>query len=560
MSSSDKTIKNTLSKIKEFTQEYEREQEKLANVISKAEEITDSLVSSLNLINPDPKEKIAHLEQEIQNWIDNSQIEMFAIENSITQLTNSSNTDQIRKQQFKEKIHYFRASDLSVLFQRDPNLKSIYYICSTLLIWFSVWVVVNHFQRTGHTIDFDFWNSAWEGVPFFFKLHLCLLLYTHAIVIFVQFIKVISERKGRINYYLLFTGYTLIQLVIPSVVFWRFRNTKRGLAAGTAMGAETVRIMMKIHSYFREKILYGLKQYHMEYASFSPNVKQNSAELLDITIENYVTEVKRFYYYMFCPSLIYRDSYPRLPKFRFGACISQFFNLLACISFFYVFVVYVIKPYLSQDYIISYYSVSSFIDDCLHLSAPASLSIMIFFFLILHSWMNFWSELLCHGDRRFYEDWWNCTNFEQYYRKWNMIVHEWLYYYIYNDVKRFSLGKSSRSLSRFLVFSISVIIHEILISMSINGFFPVLSFFFGGPGVIFTYIKTTKKQYNIIFWLELLIGPGIILALYVREFNLRLAFENITYNSHWHSFVPKLALMYIEPYKTRLLTLLNAKK
>lgn len=31
------------------------------------------------------------------------------------------------------------------------------------------------------------------------------------------------------------------------------------------------------------------------------------------------------------------------------------------------------------------------------------------------------------------QDWWNSTSFANYYRTWNVVVHDWLYYYGYRD-------------------------------------------------------------------------------------------------------------------------------
>ena len=70
---------------------------------------------------------------------------------------------------------------------------------------------------------------------------------------------------------------------------------------------------------------------------------------------------------------------------------------------------------------------------------------MLGFFGVLHSWLNAFAELTCYADRRFYEDWWNVTDFGAYYRKWNIVVHEFLFYYIYQDGIRFSLGRLSRT-------------------------------------------------------------------------------------------------------------------
>lgn len=33
----------------------------------------------------------------------------------------------------------------------------------------------------------------------------------------------------------------------------------------------------------------------------------------------------------------------------------------------------------------------------------------------------------------FLQDWWNSTSFANYYRTWNVVVHDWLFYYGYRD-------------------------------------------------------------------------------------------------------------------------------
>lgn len=32
------------------------------------------------------------------------------------------------------------------------------------------------------------------------------------------------------------------------------------------------------------------------------------------------------------------------------------------------------------------------------------------------------------------QDWWNSTSYSNYYRTWNVVVHDWLYYYVYKDL------------------------------------------------------------------------------------------------------------------------------
>lgn len=122
-------------------------------------------------------------------------------------------------------------------------------------------------------------------------------------------------------------------------------------------------------------------------------------------------------------------------------------------------------------------------DDCCHVtlcsvsSQPASFSREMFVFtfmtcclwglvlqfmagyFFLHSWLNLWGEVLRFADREFYsvrkvfvfsaslpilcpffvlyssQDWWTCTSFSAFYRKWNLLVHDWIKAYIYQDLK-----------------------------------------------------------------------------------------------------------------------------
>jgi sterol O-acyltransferase len=39
-----------------------------------------------------------------------------------------------------------------------------------------------------------------------------------------------------------------------------------------------------------------------------------------------------------------------------------------------------------------------------------------------------------YKSRNFIQDWWNSTSFAAYYRTWNVVVHDWLYTYVYKEV------------------------------------------------------------------------------------------------------------------------------
>lgn len=104
------------------------------------------------------------------------------------------------------------------------------------------------------------------------------------------------------------------------------------------------------------------------------------------------------------------------------------------------------------------------------------------------------------------QDWWNSTSFANYYRTWNVVVHDWLYYYMYRDflwvggylqrikkelqctatVFANSLHVSSicclfqMSEKRFkpaamlFVFTVSAVVHEYILAVCFGFFYPVL--------------------------------------------------------------------------------------
>ena len=77
-------------------------------------------------------------------------------------------------------------------------------------------------------------------------------------------------------------------------------------------------------------------------------------------------------------------------------------------------------------------------------------------------------------------------------------------------------------MSKYIVFMISAVIHEIIVTCVFGYFFPILFVMFGGPGVIFTRIKFGSGPYvGTLFWLLMLIGCGLLMVLFSREFYAR---------------------------------------
>lgn len=626
MTSSTDEENTTIQRIKSILNDYEKESSKLKESEIKTENLVNELKSTLSLVNENPKKKLNELISSLDNWIHSTQMEMEITKNALHSFEDLTANDQMKKKNFIEKFHVHRESDLSTMFHTDKNMKSLYFLILTLFSWFFLWVMITDYKQTGSVIDYEFWRRTFIGYLNIIKMWLAMFCYTLLIIPMVKFIEHDAKKANKIRFYY-YIIYVCYQLSIHFISFWFIFSRKINVVCSLIISVEVTRFSLKIHGYFREKLLYGLKEFHIEYASFafkssslrgkadesnngnstnstnnsnindkasssasdqdSKSTKTSKTEtlassskillanksksnnksesksyskceeniLVEIKIHDFKTEIKKFLYYFICPSLIYRDEYPRLTYHRPHYILAHIINFICCILFYYILMRYICEPYFSYSTIRDYYSLPHFLFDSFRFAIPGVCFLVIGFFLILHTWMNLWSEIILHGDRRFYEDWWNCTNFEEYYRKWNMVVHEWLYYYIYNDVVRLSKGRMSRFHAKMTVFGLSVVIHEIIVWQSLGFFYPILAFFFGGPGIIFTYIKTKQQKFNIMFWTKLFLGKGLLLVFYLREFNLRSFFaENVTFTHPYHEFIPRTILMFMNPYKEIILS------
>uniref|UniRef100_A0A8D0CYK8 Sterol O-acyltransferase 1 n=1 Tax=Sander lucioperca TaxID=283035 RepID=A0A8D0CYK8_SANLU len=197
---------------------------------------------------------------------------------------------------------------------------------------------------------------------------------------------------------------------------------------------EQVRLMMKAHSFVRENVPRVLT-WAKEKTSPCPVVPQ----------------VSQYIYFLFAPTLIYRDKYPRNPVIRWGYVATKLLQVLGCLFYaYYVFVRLCIPQFRSIS--LQLFDLRAMVLCIFNSILPGVLILFLGFFAFLHCWLNAFAEMLRFADRMFYKDWWNSTSFANYYRTWNVVVHDWLYYYVYRDLLLVS-AKSS-----IIILSVGVII------------------------------------------------------------------------------------------------------
>lgn len=102
-----------------------------------------------------------------------------------------------------------------------------------------------------------------------------------------------------------------------------------------------------------------------------------------------------------------------------------------------------------------------------------------------------------------------------YHRTWNVVVHDWLYTYIYKDMYEIVVPRN-KLLATFTVFFVSSICHDYIIVVAFRFFYPLFLIVFGGSGLIFF-----SNISNIIMWMIFCIGNSIVVSLFAIEYYAR---------------------------------------
>ncbi|XP_047642699.1 sterol O-acyltransferase 2 [Phacochoerus africanus] len=229
-----------------------------------------------------------------------------------------------------------------------------------------------------------------------------------------------------------------------------------------------------------------------------------------------------YLYFLFCPTLIYRETYPRTPNVRWNYVAKNFAQALGCVLYACFILGRLCVPVfanMSREP----FSTRALVLSIMHATLPGIFMLLLIFFAFLHCWLNAFAEMLRFGDRMFYRDWWNSTSFSNYYRTWNVVVHDWLYSYVYQDAL-WLLGGRARGAAMLSVFLVSALVHEYIFCFVLGFFYPVmlvLFLVFGGLLNFTMHDQHTGPAWNVLIWTMLFLGQGILVSLYCQEWYAR---------------------------------------
>uniref|UniRef100_A0A670ZN44 O-acyltransferase n=1 Tax=Pseudonaja textilis TaxID=8673 RepID=A0A670ZN44_PSETE len=363
-------------------------------------------------------------------------------------------------------IYYLLAGNLSLFYStllEVEHFRTIHHIfVAVLCIFVLKQIIVDSIEEGRFVLDFEIFIAGFRQLPTALFACLCMFLYT--LFVPYQALQIWSGCLKMTRFPNLLTVTLVVVLLLCHAAVLGFFPiyivvySNLGIGSRKIVLYEQIRFLMKSYSFLRE--------------SMPP--------LLHATDQISPPELSTYLYFLFCPTLIYRKSYP------------SFKNLFSL-------------PKVGRTNVF------------LYLSHSVISILFVVFYFFMDCWQNIFAEILRFADRSFYKDWWNSTAFSTFFRSWNVIVHDWLYYYIYQDFL-WLIGERARAGAMLIVFLLSAISHEYILTFSFGFFYPV---FF----VIYTYLLDYKMHeeqrkgpvWNTIIWICLPLGLGIFLSLYCQE-------------------------------------------
>ncbi|XP_065087172.1 sterol O-acyltransferase 1-like [Ochlerotatus camptorhynchus] len=430
--------------------------------------------------------------------------------------SNSRRSDRKRRTDGKlpDKVFMARNSLLTDLFE-VKHIKTIYHIFLVILIIMFLNTVVHDFVDRGsinlglrpivagfgkfHT-TLALWGCMQLSV---LCVYPCFFLWAHVRKIFK------TNQYRKIWDLCSIFGVALFQCSFVTLVIKTVLHLDFPPASSVAVLMEMTRFVMKVHAFVRSNIPRAL-------ASSGKTSTEDKPPHAVI-----VPSFGKFLYFLFAPTLVYRDEYPRTKRIRWSVVFRHMLEVVGVI-FYISFIFERFLTPLFDRFGGAEISSGKFVLALFGSIMPASLSFLCGFYCLLHAWFNASSELLRFADRMFYRDWWNASSFAEYIRSWNVVVHDWLYTYIYKDSVE-HVFKNCNALATVLVFTASAVFHEVILAFAFRFFYPVMfvQFEFMGLLLMFLTRNLSKDTGNILLWFMLCIGNGIQMSLYNIEYYAR---------------------------------------
>lgn len=186
---------------------------------------------------------------------------------------------------------------------------------------------VEFFDKKNYLPDFSVFYWCFDKLDIVFITWTGMFLISLLVLPLVQ-----AVRFCKLPPLIYLPWYFTLQIMLYSFAVYRCFKFTLPPASALIVSCEMARIGMKMHAYTRDKLVHGLPC-NKRFAEFVPKfaaAKGVTPADLDapiIKIGDLTVETKRFLYFFFCPSLVYRDRYPMTTHINWFAALKHFSNV-----------------------------------------------------------------------------------------------------------------------------------------------------------------------------------------------------------------------------------------
>lgn len=233
--------------------------------------------------------------------------------------------------------------------------------------------------------------------------------------------------------------------------------------------------------------------------------------------------------YLCCPTLCYELEYPRTERIDWANLLSKIAATFGCIFLLTVTSEEFILPVLVEastrldpsqrtaaNPLTASETLLTLAETISWLLFPFMLTFLLVFLVIFEYVLGAAAEFTRFGDRHFYSDWWNSTDWMEFSREWNVPVYSFLRRHVYS-ASRPHIGKAYATVITFLI---SAVGHEIVmacITKKLRGYGFICQML-QLPIVMLQrtrWVRGKKTLNNVCFWCSMILGLSLICSLYV---------------------------------------------
>lgn len=283
--------------------------------------------------------------------------------------------------------------------------------------------------------------------------------------------------------------------------------------------------LMKMHSFavfngYMKIVELKVKQ-NKPRNDFDKIVLEEARKELEIYPKNLT--LHSFFMYTMYPTVVYEFSYPRTEKIRWGYAAGK---IAATLGVFLCMIV--VSEQMMHPVAVWANSlrengtllerIQGYPLVFLKVFPPFILLYLLTFFIIWDAILNSIAELSRFGDREFYRDWWNSTDWSKFARDWNVPVHNFLQRHVYTSSRLFL--NLSRTQAMFFTFLLSSAVHELamwVIFGRVRGFLFMMQLT-QLPMQILSKLKFFSDRPRlglVMFWFGIALGPSILCSMYL---------------------------------------------